>query len=111
METPLDDDLLRDLFVSLPEVSIRRLFGGKGIYSDGLIVAIVMRGELLLKADDETIPEFRAAGCTQWIYANRKSGRPVAMPYWTLPDGAIDDPDDMQRWALLAFEAARRAPR
>ena len=42
---------IEDLFASLGAVRIRRLFGGKGIYHRGLIIAIEMGGELLLKAD------------------------------------------------------------
>ena len=31
------------------------------------------------------------------------------MPYWTVPDNAIDDPDEMKVWAQRAYEAALRA--
>lgn len=107
----MDDERLKELFETLPRLSIRRLFGGKGVYADGVIVAIVLRGELLLKADAESAPAFRSAGCTQWVYANRKTGQPVAMPYWSVPESALDDPDEMAQWARLAFEAGLRAPR
>jgi DNA transformation protein len=32
-----------------------------------------------------------------------------SMGYWSLPDAALDDPDEAVRWAKLALEAARRA--
>ncbi|MDQ2634489.1 MAG: TfoX/Sxy family protein, partial [Pseudomonadota bacterium] len=41
-----------------------------------------LRGELMLKADAGTSADFADAGCSQWIYPNRKTGRDVAMPYW-----------------------------
>jgi DNA transformation protein len=31
------------------------------------------------------------------------------MPYWSVPDIALDDPDEMAKWARLALEAAMRA--
>ena len=31
------------------------------------------------------------------------------MPYWSLPENAIDDPDEATRWALKALEPARKA--
>jgi DNA transformation protein len=31
------------------------------------------------------------------------------MPYWTVPDSAIDDTDEMTRWARIAYEAGVRA--
>lgn len=102
----MDDDDLRDLFAGLGPVSIRRMFGGKGIYHNGLIVALVVSGEVLLKADAVSAPEFEAAGARRWTYAGKR--RPVAMPYWSVPDQAVDDPDEMRVWTRKAYEAAVR---
>lgn len=105
----MDNERIAELFAGLGPVSIRRLFGGKGIYFDGVIVAIVLRGELLLKADEQSAPDFVAAGCKQWTYTGKRHGKQVAMPYWSIPDSAFDDPDDMTVWARRAYEAGRRA--
>ena len=103
----MDDDSIRDLFAGLGRVSIRRMFGGKGIYFDGMIVALDLGDEIVLKADAVSAPQFAAEGCRQWSYEGRN--RPVLMPYWSIPDSAIDDPDEMARWVRLAHEAALRA--
>lgn len=105
----MDNERIAELFSGLGPVSIRRLFGGKGIYFDGVIVAIVLRGELLLKADEQSAPAFEAAGCTQWTYTGKRHGKLVAMPYWSIPDSAFDDPDEMAVWTRRAYEAGRRA--
>ncbi|QKC97245.1 TfoX/Sxy family protein [Mesorhizobium sp. NZP2298] len=105
----MDNERIAELFAGLGPVSIRRLFGGKGIYFDGVIVAIVLRGELLLKADEQSAPEFEAEGCKQWTYTGSRHGKLVAMPYWSIPDSAFDDPDEMTVWARRAYEAGRRA--
>jgi DNA transformation protein len=105
----MDNERIAELFEGLGPVGIRRLFGGKGIYFDGVIVAIVLRGELLLKADEQSAPNFEAAGCKQWTYTGSRHGKQVAMPYWSIPDSALDDPDEMIVWARRAHEAGRRA--
>lgn len=105
----MDNERIRELFAGLGAVGIRRMFGGKGIYLDGIIFAIEIGGELMLKADAETAPDFSAAGCRQWLYTHRKSGKVVAMPYWSVPDEALDDPDEMTPWARKAVEAGMRA--
>jgi DNA transformation protein len=105
----MDNDAIADLFAGLGPVSIRRMFGGKGIYCDGVIFALEVSGELMLKADAVSAPDFLAAGCRQWVYANAKSGKQAAMPYWTVPDGALDDPDEMTPWARKALDAGLRA--
>ncbi len=58
----MTDADIADLFAGLGEVAIRKMFGGKGIYHNGLIVAVEVRGEVLLKADAVSAPEFEAAG-------------------------------------------------
>lgn len=107
----MDNDAIADLFSGLGQIDIRRMFGGKGIYHRGVIVAIEIRGELMLKADAESAPAFAAAGCTQWTYTSSRHGSPVAMPYWSVPDEALDDADGMAPWATLAYAAGQRAGR
>jgi DNA transformation protein len=45
----------------------------------------------------------------RWHYVGKRHGKTVAMPYWTAPDSALDDPDEMTVWARKAIEAARRS--
>jgi DNA transformation protein len=97
-----------EIFSGLGPVTIKRLFGGKGIYFHGLIIAIDWRDDLLLKADLVTAPQFEAAGARQWAY-DGKTGKPVHMPYWSVPVDAFDDPDVMTCWLRLAYDAALRA--
>ena len=80
---------------------------GKGVYYQGVIVAIVFGGDLNLKADTISAPEFKAAGSTQWIYEGRRGD--VMMPYWSIPHEAFDNPDTMRHWVRLAFDAGLRA--
>ncbi|NTS34021.1 TfoX/Sxy family protein [Phyllobacterium sp. BT25] len=100
----MDNDAIHDLFSGLGPVTIKRMFGGKGIYFNGLIIALEVDDEILLKADTVSAPAFRAAGCRQWCYSGKNKS--VDMPYWSIPDEAIDDPDMMAEWARRAYEAS-----
>ncbi len=104
----MDKIEIEEMFSALGPVTIRRMFGGKGIYHAGLIIAIELRGEIMLKADAISAAEFEAAGARRWAYEGKK-GRAVNMPYWSIPEDAFDDPDIMARWVRLAYEAALRA--
>ncbi|SOC42556.1 DNA transformation protein [Rhizobium subbaraonis] len=105
----MDNDAIEEMFQSLGPVTIKRMFGGKGIYAGDLIVALEVDGEVLLKADEVTIPEFELSGSRQWVYSGKKTGAPLRMPYWSIPEDAFDDPDLMAEWVKLALEAAIRA--
>jgi len=103
----MDNAAIEDMFEAVGPVTIRRMFGGKGIYARGIIFAVELRGELMLKGDDESAPLLEKAGARRWHY-EAKSGKPVAMPYWTIPDEALDDPELMAKWARIALDAAIR---
>ena len=101
-----DGDLL-EIFAALGPVTVRRMFSGKGVYVDGVIVAIEYEDELRFKADVVSAPDFADAGATQWTYHGHRGA--VLMPYWSIPDEALDDPDVMDLWARRAIDAGLRA--
>ena len=103
----MSDDDLAEFFAALGPVTIRRMFSGKGVYVGDVIIAIEYGDELRLKADLVSAPEFAAAGSTQWAYDGHRGV--VMMPYWSIPDEALDDPDLMAHWTRLAFDAGLRA--
>ncbi len=103
----MKDTDIEEIFSALGPVTIKRMFGGKGIYYAGRIVAVEVRDEILLKADQVSAPEFEAAGARRWTYET-KNGKAANMPYWSVPEDAFDDPEIMARWVRLAYEAALR---
>ncbi len=105
----MDKTEIEEMFAGLGEVTVKRMFGGQGVYHGGLIVGIVYHGEMLLKSDAVSAPLFEAAGARRWTYSS-PSGKSGAMPYWSIPDEAYDDPDQMAVWVRRAFEAALRSP-
>lgn len=102
-------DHLRDRFAVVPDTTIRSMFGGAGIFRDGLMFALATSdGRIALKADAETIPDFLAEGSEEWRYEHKSRGA-VSMGYWYLPEAVLDDPEQLRRWSENAFEAAKRA--
>ncbi len=102
------DELLLELLAPLGGVSIRKMFGGKGLFRQGLMFAGVITGALRFKADEATIPEFLAEGSEEWSYT-RKDGKITTMGYWSVPERLLDEPEEFCRWAEKAFEVAHRA--
>ena len=106
----MDQVEIEEMFSALGEVKIRRMFGGKGVYHRGLIIAVEAQGEILLKADAVSAPQFEAAGARRWAYEGR-AGKAVLMPYWSIPDDARDDPEAMGHWARLAYSGGASVAR
>lgn len=103
----MDQARIEELFAPFAAVSVKRMFGGHGVYADGLFFAIEADGEIYLKADRHTAPRFQEAGSRPFIYQGKN--RPIAISYWRLPDQALEDADELVFWAKSALEAALRA--
>jgi DNA transformation protein and related proteins len=103
----LDPDVIHELFASFGPVSVRRLFGGAGLYANGVMFGLVSRGEIYLKADDETAPRFEAEGCGPFEYGS-KTGRRAIASFRKLPERLYDDADELAEWARQALSVARR---
>jgi DNA transformation protein len=97
-----------DLFAPLGDVTARAMFGGHGIYAEGVMFALLDDDELFVKTDGETRATFVDAGCRQWVYVNKKV-RMEKTGYFRPPDEAHEDPEAMRPWGRLALEAALRA--
>lgn len=100
-------ELLKDSLSGLGPVSVRRMFGGAGVYADGVMFGLVADDTFYLKADDETKSGFEAEGLAPFVYEG--SGGTVTMSYWRIPERVLDDPDEMVGWARAAIGVARRA--
>lgn len=86
---------------------LRRMFGGHGIFCDGVMFALIADETLYLKVDGDTKPRFAEAGALPFMY--EKSGKQIEMSYMTVPDEAAEDVDELRDWAHLAMGAAHRA--
>lgn len=99
--------LVQELFAPLGGVSVRRMFGGAGIYCRGVMFGLIDDDTIYLKADSESCKAFEARGCSQFVYDGK--GKPIAMSYWQMPPELIDDAEEAVAWARTALGVARAA--
>lgn len=99
---------LKEALEPIGGVSFRRMFGGGGLFRDGLMFALVIGDAVYLKVDDTSRAAFEAEGSSPFTYA-RKDGRHTLTSYWRAPERLLDDTDDLVGWARTAITAAERA--
>jgi DNA transformation protein len=99
-------EYLKEVFREFGVVSARKMFGGHGIFYDGVMIGLVAKDTLYLKADAKSAPTFLENGLSQFMYP--KGEKMVGMSYYLAPEEALEDPSEMQQWAQLAYEAALR---
>jgi DNA transformation protein and related proteins len=113
----MDPEFIGELFAPFGPVTVKRMFGGAGIWREGLMFGLVFDGAIFLKVDETSIPDFEREGSRPFVYTRGKSRGRVsrhALPYWRLPERLYDDPDELAVWAGRALAIAQRkkfAPR
>lgn len=100
-----------ELLAPLGAAEARRMFGGYGLYVDGLMIGLIAAEQLYFKADELSRPRWQSASGRPFVYHRDKDGvaASTTMGYWTPPEEAIESPASMLPWARLALEAALRA--
>lgn len=83
------------------------MFGGYGLYHQGVMFGLVSGNELFLKTDDESAQMLIERGSSPFEYL--RSGRMVQLSYYTAPEAIFDDPQEAKEWAERAYEAALRS--
>jgi DNA transformation protein len=98
---------VRELFAAFGAVTVRRMFGGAGIYAGETMFALMHDGVIFLKADAHNAPAFERESLAPFSYT-AKGGKRAVMSYRRMPDRLYDDPDELAAWAGEALAAARR---
>ena len=100
-------EYLHEVFELLGPITVRKMFGGYGIYHGGLMFGLVSDDTLYLKADTRNSKYFEEEGLGQFEY--NKQGRVLKMSYYLAPDGVMDDREQAAIWGRRSYEAALRA--
>ena len=88
-------------------VTGRSMFGGFGIFMDGLMFGLIAYDEIYFKVDDDNRSDYDAAGSRPFTYEGKS--KPVEMSYWKIPEPVAEDDANLIAWAESAYNAARRA--
>jgi DNA transformation protein and related proteins len=107
----MDPEFIRDLFAPFGPVAVRRMFGGAGIFREGLMFGLVFDGAIFLRVDQDSIPDFEREGSRPFVYTRAKSPGKVgraSLSYWRLPERLYDDPEELVVWAGRALAIVQR---
>ena len=100
-------DYVVELMAAWAAVTARKMFGGYGLYREGLMFGLIVEDELFLKADANNAMQFERAGSQPFVYQSRD--RTVQLSYWSAPPASLDSPAEMGEWCQSAYGAVLRA--
>jgi DNA transformation protein len=103
-------DFVRELFASLGPVSVKRMFGGAGIYFDGVMFGLIADDIIHIKVDDALKQALGEEGSGPFVWtpsSGPRAGELVEMGYWRLPEAALDEPELAAQWGRKALAVAQ----
>ena len=86
----------------------RRMFGGVGLYSDGLFFALIAEDTLYFKVDDSNRADFLARHC-EAFRPFPDDPNTVSMNYYRVPVDVLEDSEELARWTARARAVAASA--
>jgi len=105
--TPEYRDFVLEQLGRVAPVTHRAMFGGVGVYSEGLFFALLDNDTIFLKVDDGNRGDFEALGMGPF----RPFGDVQSMNYHELPADLLEDADALRPWVHRSLEVARAARR
>lgn len=101
-------DYVREQLQLLPAVTSVRMFGGLGLYSEGLFFALIAGDTLYFKVDASNRDDYLQRGAPPFKPFPDKP----SMSYYGVPADVLEDADELARWArksvAVALTAANR---
>jgi DNA transformation protein len=88
-------------------VAAKSMFGGVGLYAEGLFFALIAEDQLYFKVDDSTRPDFERLGMEPF----RPFGEDSAMGYFGVPADVLEDVTQLEPWMRKAINVARTTKR
>ena len=103
------DEALVHILDLLAEVAPvpKRMFGGLGLFHQGVMFGLMDGDALYLKADDETLGDYEAEGSGPFVF--NMSDRQVSTGYYEIPATVAEDQELAVEWARKAIDVAFRA--
>lgn len=96
-----------DLLQFIGPVESKSMFGGFGMFLEGLMFGLVAGNELYLKVDTQNLQDYEDLGLQAFSF--EKNGRQIKMSYYQAPEEAMEDAELLSDWASNAYGAAMRA--
>ena len=88
-------------------VTARAMFGGYGLYVEGVMFGLIAYETLYFKVDDKTRADYLGAEMGPFIY--ERHGKPIQMSYYQLPETVFEDPIELLTWIEKAQAVAQRS--
>ena len=83
----------------LERVECKPMFGGFGLYSDGVFFGIIAKGAVYFKTDASTVDAYKEKGMEPF----KPSSKQTLENYFEVPPEILEDEQSLKDWALKSL--------
>ncbi len=98
-------DFLKEMLQDWHPITIKRMFGGGGVFRDGIMFGLIADNELYFKVDKKTKKIFEEMNCEQFLF-HKAGNKVVRMNFFKAPEECYDSADKMEYYADMAWQTA-----
>jgi len=100
-------DYVVDQLAAWADVSVRKMFGGAGLYCDGKMFGLIADDVAYLKVDNSNREDFVKAGSSPFNPFPEKA-KTTVMPYYEIPADILENRDQLAVWAERSLAIAKK---
>ncbi|MDP6156985.1 MAG: TfoX/Sxy family protein [Candidatus Thermoplasmatota archaeon] len=97
-------DYVTEKLEGLEDLTVKKMFGGAGLFSGGKMFALIYGGTLYFKIGESNEEDYVKKGSQPFIPPFGK--RRMKMPYYVVPADILDDTDKILEWAERSVKIA-----
>lgn len=93
--------------IGLGDVTVKKMFGGAGLYYEGLIFALIAEDVLYFKVDSSNRIDYEQKGMEPFKPFDDK---PMVMPYYEVPIDVLENREQISEWARKSLIVSMNTP-
>lgn len=101
-QSDFQEYVVHDALADIDGITSRAMFGGYGLYKDGIIFGIIADDELYLKVDETNQKEYESFGSHPFVY-ERGNHAKTTMSYWVVPETILENRERIERLVMSSF--------
>ncbi len=98
-------DYITDLLSPFGSIKAKSMFGGYGVYCNGVMFAIIADNELYFKTDKLLSKDFESQDSYPFTYKAR--GKTIALSYYQVPIDMIEDEEKLRLYFDKSYTIAK----
>lgn len=93
-----------DLLSPFGEITAKFMFGGYGIYKNGIIIGIIAEDELYFKVDHSNKADYEKLGSQPFIFETK--GKKSQMSYWKVPSEILENEEILADYLQASYNVS-----